>query len=180
MTILPEARSQDRPCVIDILPEELLVHVFVYLDMDSRLNVGLVCRGWRQLLVCSPLLWRELTFSVGGLVLRSKIGHKPWHQEKLSLFKKYSQDSIESLSINNTVYPPDFDWSFHRHLLDTSYPHLKRFVIENCRSVDKENIELLHSFMKRHENLVQIEIASLYGLTLNVPKYFGTVPDWNP
>ncbi|KAI0055564.1 hypothetical protein BV25DRAFT_1921712 [Artomyces pyxidatus] len=70
------------------LPPELLVHIFSYCIAESRTwqkkNIGMgwatvthVCRWWRQVALCNPILWKHVYFPL----------NKSWAQEVMSRAK---------------------------------------------------------------------------------------------
>lgn len=60
---------------VNILPDELLIHIFKYLPLDTILSCENVCRRWRKLAL-DPAIWRRIVLVYSGKPGQTEVSEK--------------------------------------------------------------------------------------------------------
>ncbi|WP_010300768.1 HAF repeat-containing protein [Candidatus Odyssella thessalonicensis] len=70
---------QESPCEIDILPDEIVMHIFSFLNLKDIFSPTLTCHKWKQLMQDNNL-WREYARRAQLLILPGLAGDKNYKE----------------------------------------------------------------------------------------------------
>uniref|UniRef100_A0A7N0V8V3 F-box domain-containing protein n=1 Tax=Kalanchoe fedtschenkoi TaxID=63787 RepID=A0A7N0V8V3_KALFE len=122
------------------LPEDVLVHVFSFLDLRSLLHVAQVCWAWHSAAGDNHLWKQQYDVIFGEAEMCPKLQYKmPSRSIKLSLVKDTSIDSVNwRESLKNRLTGISSKFKFHRGYCQ----HCGTIVWLNNLKCDSENVQL--------------------------------------
>ncbi|XP_062564181.1 uncharacterized protein LOC134227015 [Armigeres subalbatus] len=123
------------------LPNEILEHIFQYLDFKNRRNLSLVCNRWNEVLLSERYLRKHVILHIEGCRLLDGKTYFRRNYEALSikLENQYSSEMTKNLRLVNSVCPNP------AHLRIDNLSSDQRFaLIFSNTFFSFENVEQLH------------------------------------